>query len=214
MQEFIELPENEIINAKYYYSASENMFIVMGESESLDLIGVIEVTIDAYNEMNFLPASQMLASDANGAPISVPVGTYYYSAIDNAFYPYAMQSIYLKAGTWPKNGKPVDESTYYEFAVNEPPIGKQRIAAKNGLPVWSDIPEPSYEQLVADAEQQKQALLSAATNVIAPLQDSIDLGMETKEEAETLKNWKTYRVLLNRVDTSTAPDINWPQKPE
>ncbi|HBN5415137.1 TPA: tail fiber assembly protein, partial [Escherichia coli] len=22
--------------------------------------------------------------------------------------------------------------------------------------------------------------------------------------------WKKYRVLLNRVDTSTAPDIEWP----
>ncbi|HAL6907736.1 TPA: tail fiber assembly protein, partial [Escherichia coli] len=26
--------------------------------------------------------------------------------------------------------------------------------------------------------------------------------------------WKKYRVLLNRVDTSTAPDIEWPEIPE
>ncbi|EOA1639273.1 tail fiber assembly protein, partial [Escherichia coli] len=25
--------------------------------------------------------------------------------------------------------------------------------------------------------------------------------------------WKKYRVLLNRVDTSTAPDIEWPTSP-
>ncbi|MEQ5456473.1 tail fiber assembly protein, partial [Escherichia coli] len=25
--------------------------------------------------------------------------------------------------------------------------------------------------------------------------------------------WKKYRVLLNRVDTSTAPDIEWPTNP-
>ncbi|OKT75363.1 phage tail protein, partial [Escherichia coli] len=25
-----------------------------------------------------------------------------------------------------------------------------------------------------------------------------------------LEAWKKYRVLLNRVDTSTAPDIEWP----
>ncbi|EFF0700519.1 tail fiber assembly protein, partial [Escherichia coli] len=25
--------------------------------------------------------------------------------------------------------------------------------------------------------------------------------------------WKKYRVLLNRVDTSTAPDIEWPTMP-
>ncbi|WP_208907139.1 tail fiber assembly protein, partial [Enterobacter cloacae] len=26
--------------------------------------------------------------------------------------------------------------------------------------------------------------------------------------------WKKYRVLLNRVDTSKAPDIEWPEKPQ
>ncbi|EKK0235785.1 tail fiber assembly protein, partial [Escherichia coli] len=25
--------------------------------------------------------------------------------------------------------------------------------------------------------------------------------------------WKKYRVLLNRIDTSTAPDIVWPEIP-
>ncbi|EQA0898358.1 phage tail assembly protein T [Escherichia coli] len=28
-----------------------------------------------------------------------------------------------------------------------------------------------------------------------------------------LEAWKKYRVLLNRVDTSTAPDIEWPALP-
>ncbi|HAV9103982.1 TPA: tail fiber assembly protein [Escherichia coli] len=28
-----------------------------------------------------------------------------------------------------------------------------------------------------------------------------------------LAGWKKYRVLLNRVDTSTAPDIEWPTSP-
>ncbi|WP_161598542.1 tail fiber assembly protein, partial [Yersinia bercovieri] len=26
--------------------------------------------------------------------------------------------------------------------------------------------------------------------------------------------WKTYRVLLNRIDTSKAPDIEWPVAPK
>ncbi|HHR6165904.1 TPA: tail fiber assembly protein, partial [Providencia alcalifaciens] len=29
-----------------------------------------------------------------------------------------------------------------------------------------------------------------------------------------LIEWKKYRVLLNRVDTSTAPDVTFPEKPE
>lgn len=74
-------------------------------------------------------------------------------------------------------------------------------------------PPKSKEQLIAEAEQQKQSLLEEANSAIAPLQDAVDLDMATDEEVALLKEWKKYRVLLNRVDTSTAPDIDWPQKP-
>jgi len=74
-------------------------------------------------------------------------------------------------------------------------------------------PPVSKEQLIAEAEQQKQSLLTEANNAIAPLQDAVDLDMATEEEIALLKEWKKYRVLLNRVDVSTAPDIDWPQKP-
>lgn len=74
-------------------------------------------------------------------------------------------------------------------------------------------PPVSKEQLIAEAEQQKQSLLAEANNAIAPLQDAVDLDMATDEELSALQKWKKYRVLLNRVDTSLAPDIDWPQKP-
>ncbi|RXB07363.1 tail fiber assembly protein, partial [Escherichia coli] len=51
------------------------------------------------------------------------------------------------------------------------------------------------------------------TNVIAPLQDAVDLDMATDDETKLLLVWKKYRVLLMRVDTSTAPDIEWPTPP-
>ncbi|RMA07996.1 tail fiber assembly protein [Providencia stuartii] len=75
-------------------------------------------------------------------------------------------------------------------------------------------PPVSKEQLIAEAEQQKQALLAEANNAIAPLQDAIDLEIATEKETAALQEWKKYRVLLNRVDTSLAHDIDWPQKPE
>ncbi|MEY0594852.1 tail fiber assembly protein [Providencia manganoxydans] len=74
-------------------------------------------------------------------------------------------------------------------------------------------PPISKEQLIAEAEQKKQSLLAEANNVIAPLQDAVDLGMATDEEKASLQEWKKYRVLLNRVDTPTAPNIEWPEKP-
>ncbi|EHP7004817.1 tail fiber assembly protein [Escherichia coli] len=39
------------------------------------------------------------------------------------------------------------------------------------------------------------------------------MEIATEEEKALLAAWKTYRVLLNRVDTSTAPDIEWPTNP-
>ncbi|AOM46003.1 hypothetical protein ECO9545_26920 [Escherichia coli O111:H11 str. CVM9545] len=42
---------------------------------------------------------------------------------------------------------------------------------------------------------------------------SVDLEIATEEENSLLEAWKKYRVLLNRVDTSTAPDIEWPEEP-
>ncbi|EPO2450044.1 tail fiber assembly protein [Providencia rettgeri] len=74
-------------------------------------------------------------------------------------------------------------------------------------------PPVSKEQLIAEAEQQKQSLLAEANSAIAPLQDAVDLGIATNEENAQLTAWKTYRVYLNRVDTSTEPDIEWPVKP-
>lgn len=67
---------------------------------------------------------------------------------------------------------------------------------------------------IPDAEYKKAQLLSEATAKITPLQDSLDTGMETDDEKALLTAWKTYRVLLSRIDTSKAPDIEWPQRPE
>lgn len=64
-----------------------------------------------------------------------------------------------------------------------------------------------------EAESEKTRLMQMATNNIAPLQDAVDLDMATDEEVQQLSAWKKYRVLLSRVDTSTAPDITWPEQP-
>lgn len=62
----------------------------------------------------------------------------------------------------------------------------------------------------AEAQRKKLELLNQANNVIATLQDAIDLDMATNEEAEGLTQWRKYRVLLSRVD-ATAPV--WPEVP-
>ncbi|EBB7291767.1 tail fiber assembly protein [Salmonella enterica] len=61
-----------------------------------------------------------------------------------------------------------------------------------------------------EAEGTKSRLLQMASGKIAPLQDAVDLGIATDEEKSQLAEWKKYRVLVNRVDTSN-PD--WPDVP-
>lgn len=63
-------------------------------------------------------------------------------------------------------------------------------------------------------QNRKKSALRAATDAeIAWRQDAVDAGIATAEEAAALAEWKTYRVLLMRVDTSTAPGIEWPTPP-
>ncbi|PHM23260.1 tail assembly protein [Xenorhabdus budapestensis] len=50
--------------------------------------------------------------------------------------------------------------------------------------------------------------------MIKPLTDAVDLDMVTDEEKAALLAWKTYRVLLNRVDCSVTTDIPWPKQPK
>lgn len=73
---------------------------------------------------------------------------------------------------------------------------------------------PFVQPAAEVAEQRKSALLSQAAAAIAPLQDAIDIDDVTDAEQERLKAWKTFRVALNRLDLSAAPDIDWPAVPE
>lgn len=78
---------------------------------------------------------------------------------------------------------------------------------------WVTDTEAQKNALVAYAEQEKKQRLDEANKKISDLQDAIDVGLALDGDVEKLQEWKKYRVLLNRVDTSLAPDIGWPQKP-
>ncbi|WP_336192798.1 tail fiber assembly protein [Providencia stuartii] len=79
---------------------------------------------------------------------------------------------------------------------------------------WVTDTEAQKAALIAEADNEKALRLSEANSTIMYLQEAVDVGLATEEEATALQAWKKYRVLLNRVDTSTAPNIDWPQKPE
>lgn len=66
----------------------------------------------------------------------------------------------------------------------------------------------------SEADSIKSNKLNDATIKISTLQDALDLGIATEDELAQLKEWKTYRVLLSRIDTSKASDVEWPKKPD
>lgn len=78
---------------------------------------------------------------------------------------------------------------------------------------WVADPEAEKQAQIRDAESMKKALMQAAGETISTLQDAVELKLATEDETAQLEQWKKYRVLLNRVDTSTAPDISWPEQP-
>lgn len=63
------------------------------------------------------------------------------------------------------------------------------------------------------AERELKKRMDLAINTISILQDAVDFEMATDFEVESLKAWRKYRVLLSRVDTSKAQDVDWPVLP-
>lgn len=91
--------------------------------------------------------------------------------------------------------------------------GKLIVANESGYPELSDPIPLTHKQLATAAEQKKTSLRIAADSEIAWRQDAVDADMATNEETAELAEWKKYRVLLMRIDTSKAPDIEWPTPP-
>jgi hypothetical protein len=138
--------------------------------------------------------------------------TFFYSPNSNMFFDGDMIDAYKSAGSWPTDAKKVSGDIFMEY-TGTPPSGKVRVSNGKG-PEWADIPPPTKEEILAFAENEKAKLISYASEKILPLQDAVDLEMATDSELEQLSAWKKYRMLLNRIDVTSAPDIDWPAKPE
>ncbi|HIC7814046.1 TPA: tail fiber assembly protein [Enterobacter ludwigii] len=138
--------------------------------------------------------------------------SYVYCPITRAFYNDTLEADYRSAGTWPDDYVKVIDEDYDSFMAGQTE-GKVIVSDKNGYPVLAEPPAPTHEDRVALAHSQKTSLMQAANNIITPLEDASELGIATEEEAAALLRWKRYRVMLNRVDVTTAPDIEWPERP-
>ncbi|MBE0128201.1 tail fiber assembly protein [Citrobacter amalonaticus] len=133
---------------------------------------------------------------------------YKWSAKYNAFFPIEMLPAYQSSWDDLSDLIDIDDAVEAEFN-GEPPEGKVR-GVVDGMPAWVDVPLPTYEEKIADAEAMKLSLKDNADSEIAWRQDAVDAGIATNEETAALAEWKKYRVLLMRVDTAKPV---WPTPP-
>ena len=67
---------------------------------------------------------------------------------------------------------------------------------------------------LAAAEQKKASLIANAQATISLWQTELQLGLISDEDKASLIAWMKYIKAVQTVDTSKAPDITWPNKPE
>ncbi|EOI6407506.1 tail fiber assembly protein [Yersinia enterocolitica] len=142
----------------------------------------------------------------------IELSEYVWSAKNNAFFPVTALAEYELNGWDLSDAIDVNTALFVEFTRFN--LGKHRVVGIDGLPAWEDDLPLTVDELIAQAVAKKNSLLADAAAKISILQDAVDLEMATDEEAAALIAWKKYRVLLNRIDTSKAPDIEWPVSPE
>lgn len=82
---------------------------------------------------------------------------------------------------------------------------------EHGNPVATE-PILTPEEIIAKNKLEQQKLLETANNKIELLQDIIDLDMCEGGEADQLKSWKKYRILLTRINVNSI-DVNFPLPP-
>ncbi|WP_219953043.1 tail fiber assembly protein [Dickeya zeae] len=96
--------------------------------------------------------------------------------------------------------------------------GVTELAPATAFDVWDG------DQWVTDTEAQKAAAVkaaqqdlatrkAAATGRINELNYATTLAMATDAENAALIEWQRYMVQLSRIDTSVAPNIDWPAEP-
>ncbi|MBI0549206.1 tail fiber assembly protein [Pectobacterium parmentieri] len=80
---------------------------------------------------------------------------------------------------------------------------------------WIDDPQykPTQEDLILKAEFERLRLIDNAKAVMSGWMDDLQLGIIEENEKTSLADWREYIKNLKAIDTSVAPDIEWPSEP-
>ncbi|WP_332613563.1 tail fiber assembly protein [Enterobacter sp. 37] len=136
---------------------------------------------------------------------------YVYRASTGGFYCDELEAEYRKAGTWPGFFVRVTDEDYRNL-MEGLSLGKMIVPNKQCYPVLQERPEPSHDELIAETEEKRKALIEAAVQSIAVIQLKQMNGRTlTTKELTRLNDVLDYIEALEAIDTGTAPDIVWPE---
>ena len=113
-----------------------------------------------------------------------------------------------------ETGQPVEITTPGEYADNVTMTAPSTPYDHWNGSEWVTDMEAQKTGQIAAAEQKKASLLAAAQTTISLWQTGLQLGIISDDDKASLIIWMKYIQVLNAIDTSTAPDISWPVKPE
>lgn len=123
------------------------------------------------------------------------------------------ETLYVPAKAWPEDAKEVDNSIAEIYMTVTPPNGKT-LGTDGELPMWVDKPVPSQDEMVKNAEEQRQTLLYAGREATTDWRAELELGIISDEDKELLIEWMKYIKALKAIDTSSTSGIEWPKAPE
>ncbi|EOU8186688.1 tail fiber assembly protein [Escherichia coli] len=83
-----------------------------------------------------------------------------------------------------------------------------------GVPA-TRVPQPTQEQVIAAAENERQRLLNYADTVMLDWRTELMLGEISDANRAKLSAWLAYKNQVKSVDVTTDPEhVNWPIPPE
>ena len=113
-----------------------------------------------------------------------------------------------------ETGRPIEITMPGNCPDNTTPLKPQTPHdAWNGS-TWVTDTEAAHAAEVAAADADKSNRLTAAKQHISLWQTQLQLGMISDTDKASLIAWMNYITALHAVDSSTAPDINWPLPPQ
>ncbi|WP_097492519.1 tail fiber assembly protein [Escherichia coli] len=115
---------------------------------------------------------------------------------------------------WPEDAILMTDEEIETYWTKVPPTGKE-LGVVDGRLAWVDLPPPSREELLYQAKEKKAALIREANDYMNSKQwpGKAAIGRLRGDELTQYNAWLDYLDALELVDTSSAPDIEWPTPP-